>query len=102
MSLLVCNMLIVITSLYRLLRAPPRVVEVGKSPIVPNLSNQGNPGSEPLSNDTSRAGRSERATESNVSEMRSNDAGSYPKTATPSTSGGIVLTELYESDLSFA
>ena len=107
MSLLVCNLLIVITSLYRFLRTPPRVVEAGKSPIIPNL---GSSGSEPsTSNDTPGTGESERAAEeeegSNMSETggrggRSNDAG---KTATPSsTTSGIELTELYESEFSFA
>ena len=108
-SLLVCNLLIVITSLYRLLRTPPAVVEVGKSPIIPTLSNQGSSGSDPPVNDTSGTGGSERATaEVNMSETGGgsgrNDtaSGSYPKTATPSTSG-IELTELYESDdFSFA
>ena len=111
MSLLVCNMLIVITSLYRLLRTPPILVEVGKSPIIPNISSsQENSESEPPSNDTSRR---ERATaEGSVSETDSgggregnNDtqASSYPKTATSSTStDGIELTEIYESDFSFA
>lgn len=111
MSLLVCNLLIVITSLYRLLRTPPRVVEIGKSPIIPNLSTQENSGSEHFSNDT--PGRERATAEGNVSETGggggreghgsgSNDTGSYPQTATPSTSTGIELTELYESDLSFA
>ena len=109
MSLLVCNLLIVITSLYRLLRTPPTLVEVGKSPIIPNLSALENSRSEPSSNDTSGTGGSERTTTSrgNASETGgggsgNNDTGSYPKTATPSTSTVIELTELYESDLSFA
>ena len=106
MSLLVCNMLIVITSFYRLLRTPPRVVEVGKSPIIPNLSNLGNSGSEPPSDNASGTGGSERPTsESNMSGT-GGGSGSNPNTATPSTSStsthGIELTELFESDFSFA
>ena len=114
MSLLVCNLLIVVTSLYRLLRTPPPVVEIGKSPIIPNLSTRKASGSEPPNIGTSGTGGRERATtrEDDESETGrgghgsgSNDIGidSYPKTATPSTSStGIELTELYESDLSFA
>ena len=105
MSLLVCNLLIVITSLYRLFRTPPRIVEVGKSPIIPNLEDSG---SELPSNNCSDTGGSEGATaDVNVSETegrrgdgRSTDIGSYPIAATPSTT--IELTELFESDLSFA
>ena len=111
MSLLVCNLLIVITSLYRLLRTAPVVVEVGKSPIIPNISSPENSGSEdPTSSDTSER---ERATaEGSVSGIRrgggGNDdtgSGSYPRmiaTSSTSTTDGIELTELYESDLSFA
>ena len=105
---MVCNLLIVVTSLYRLLRTPPTLVEVGKSPIIPTLENSE---SGPSSNDsTSGTGGSERTTtsEGKASEIGggegsgNNDTGSYPKTATPSTSTVIELTELYESDLSFA
>ena len=107
---MVCNLLIVITSLYRLLRTPPTLVEVGKSPIIPTLENSE---SGPSSNDTSESGTggSERTTtsEGKASETGgggegsgNKDSGSYPKTATPSTSTVIELTELYESDLSFA
>lgn len=121
MSLLVCNLLIVITSIYRLLRTPPRLVEVGKSPIIPNISSQENSDSEPPSNnDTSRSERATAEEEEgrNVSDEtggggrrrggggtsgnNSNDTGSYPKTATPSSTEGIELTEIYESDFSFA
>ena len=108
MSLLVCNLLIVITSLYRLLRTPPRLVEVGKSPVIPNISSQENSESESPSNDTS--GRERATEEGSISETGgggtsgNNDIDSYPKTATPSTStnDGIELTEIYESDFSFA
>ena len=105
MSLLVCNLLIVITSLYRILRTPPTLVEIGKSPIIPSLSTLENSESKsPSSNDTStKEGR-----EGNVSAEtgggsgNNNDTGSYPRTATAaSTSTRIELTELYESDLSF-
>ena len=107
MSLLVCNLLIVITSLYRLLRTPPTLVEIGKSPIIPSLSTQENSESESSSNGTRRSERAT-ASEGNVSENGgrggggNNDIGSYPKTATSSTSTRIELTEIYESDLSFA
>ena len=90
------------------MRTPPRVVEAGKSPVIPNL---GSSGSEPStsSNNTSGTGESERTVEeeegiNNMSETggrggRSNDVG---KTATPSSTSGIELTELYESEFSFA
>ena len=102
---MVCNLLIVITSIYRVLRTPPQLVEVGKSPIIPNLSTQENSGSELPSG----TGGSERAMarEGNVSQTRggggsgNNDTGSYPRTATSSSSTGIELTEIYESDLEF-
>ena len=106
MSLLVCNLLIVITSIYRVLRTPPQLVEVGKSPIIPSLSTQENSESEPRSNNASGTGGRERATvEGNVSEngggSRINDTSSYPRTAASLTSTRIELTEIYESDLSF-
>jgi len=108
-SLLVCNLLIVITSLYRFLRTPSRIVEIGKSPViqVPNLPTQGNsgsvePGSDAASNDTSDTRRERTTTEGNVSEnsgspVPGSDAGKLPSTTT-----GIELTELFESDFSMA
>jgi len=106
-SLLVCNLLIVITSLYRFLRTPSRIVEIGKSP--PNLPSQGNsglvePGSD-ASNDTSGTRRERTTTEGNVSEnsgftsfpVLGSDAGKSPSTTT-----GIELTELFGSDFSMA
>jgi hypothetical protein len=103
-SLLVCNLLIVITSLYRLLRTPPTLVEIGKSPIIPNLSTLENSGSESSSDDTSGAGGSDEGSVSGTGgggSGNNDDTGSYPKTASPSTSTVIELTELYESDFSF-
>lgn len=111
MSLLSCNLLIVITSLYRLLRTPSGTIEIGKSPVIPNLpTNQGASGLEHSGatiNDPSETGRSERAmAEGNMlsSSSGTGDAGSHPRTSPPSTAttSSIELTELFASDFSIA
>lgn len=110
MSLLVCNLLIVITSLYRFLRTPTRIIEIGKTPVIPNLPNQENDGLEPSgapsnddNSDTSTRERGRVTAESNVSEnsgssflMNSSGGG------TGSSNTGIELTEVLESDFSMA
>jgi hypothetical protein len=110
-SLLVCNLLIVITSLYRFLRTPPRIIEIGKSPVISNLPNQENDGLEssgaPSNDDTSDPRERERVTaESNVSMTSSrggtgsSNTGSRLKTLPSTSTSGIELTELFESDFS--
>jgi hypothetical protein len=112
-SLLVCNLLIVITSLYRFLRTPPRIIEIGKPPVISslNLPSQENDGLEPSgapsNDDTSDPRERGRVTaESNVSMTSSgggtgsSNTGSRLKTLPSTSTSGIELTELFESDFS--
>jgi hypothetical protein len=101
MQILVCNLLIVITSLYRLLRTPSGIVEISKPPVNPDPHQGNSPGLEsgsgaPTGNDgVSDTGRRESATrEGNVSEN------SGPPTKTSSSTSALQLTELYDSDFS--
>jgi hypothetical protein len=115
-SLLVCNLLIVITSLYRLLRTPPTLVEVGKSPIIPALSstrennsgsssgdeNDGTSGTGGSKGNVSGNGRGRRGSEKGNDDTGTGTGSNYPRTATPPSTGTVIeFTEIYESDLSF-
>jgi len=95
-SLLTCNLLIVVTSLYRLLRTQPKVVEVGKAPVVPSISDPVNSRSERTIKPTSSS--EERvATTGNVSENSRSGGRITSRTGTP-TSSNVEFTELFDSD----
>ncbi|KAF8806884.1 hypothetical protein BYT27DRAFT_7167117 [Phlegmacium glaucopus] len=100
-SLLACNMLIVITSLYRFLRTrleTPKIVEVGKSPVIPDLPSQVISESEHAISGTGE--RRRETTAGNTVENSSSLTSGGGHTSESSASYRVDFTELFESDFS--